>query len=65
MRLKAEELVGGDVGGAAAVAGGGLSSLDVQVQQLHLQEGNIQNNPSVIMETLHLLFQVGFKKRIE
>ncbi len=30
------ELVGGDVGGAAAVAGGGLGSLDVQVEQLHL-----------------------------
>lgn len=30
------ELVGGDVGGAAAVAGGSLSPLDVQVEQLHL-----------------------------
>ncbi len=30
------ELVGGDVGGAAAVAGGGLGPLDVQVEQLHL-----------------------------
>lgn len=29
-------LVGGDVGGAAAVAGGGLGPLDVQVEQLHL-----------------------------
>lgn len=35
-----QELVGGDVGGAAAVAGGGLGPLDVQVEQLHLQEGN-------------------------
>lgn len=35
------ELVGGDVGGAAAVAGG-LGSLDVQVEQLHLSEGNNQ-----------------------
>lgn len=33
-------LVGGDVGGAAAVAGGGLGSLDVEVEQLHLSEGN-------------------------
>lgn len=32
-------LVGGDVRGAAAVAGG-LGSLDVQVEQLHLSEGN-------------------------
>ena len=31
--------VGRDVGGAAAVAGGGLSPLDVQVEQLHLLEG--------------------------
>lgn len=31
-------LVGGDVRGAAAVAGG-LGSLDVQVEQLHLSEG--------------------------
>lgn len=29
-------LVGGDVGGAAAVAGGGLGPLDVEVEQLHL-----------------------------
>lgn len=29
-------LVGRDVGGAAAVAGGGLGPLDVQVEQLHL-----------------------------
>lgn len=39
-RLKAkrvlQELVRGDVGGAAAVAGGGLGPLDVQVEQLHL-----------------------------
>lgn len=35
------ELVGGDVRGAAAVAGG-LGSLDVQVEQLHLSEGNNQ-----------------------
>lgn len=34
------ELVGGDVRGAAAVAGGGLGPLDVQVEQLHLWEGN-------------------------
>lgn len=33
-------LVGGDVRGAAAVAGGGLGSLDVEVEQLHLSEGN-------------------------
>lgn len=33
-------LVGGDVGGAAAVARGGLRPLDVQVEQLHLQKGN-------------------------
>lgn len=32
------ELVGGDVGGAAAVAGG-LGPLDVQVEKLHLWEG--------------------------
>lgn len=30
--------VGGDVRGAAAVAVGSLSSLDVQVQQFHLSE---------------------------
>lgn len=33
------ELVGGDVRGAAAVAGG-LGPLDVQVEQLHLSEEN-------------------------
>lgn len=33
-------LVGGDVGGTAAVAGRGLSSLDVQVEQLHLLGGS-------------------------
>lgn len=37
------ELVGGDVGGAAAVAGGGLGPLDVEVQQLHLWEGNLNS----------------------
>lgn len=30
--------VGGDVGGAAAVAGGGLRPLDVKVEELHLQK---------------------------
>lgn len=37
------ELVGGDVGGAAAVAGGGLGPLDVEVQQLHLWEGHLNS----------------------
>ena len=40
MEAKSVLLVGGDVRGAAAVAGGGLRPLDVQVEQLHLQEGN-------------------------
>lgn len=31
-------LVGRDVGRAAAIAGGGLCSLDVQVEQLHLSK---------------------------
>lgn len=35
-------LVGGDVGGAAAVAGGGLGPLDVEVEQLHLAAGQLR-----------------------
>lgn len=50
------ELVGGDVGGAAAVAGGGLSSLDVQVEQLHLEEGN-----SMGVRGLHPNYNQRFK----
>lgn len=38
-------LIGGDIGGAAAVAGRGLGPLDVQVKQLHLLGGRRRRQP--------------------
>lgn len=53
-------LVGGDVGGAAAVAGGGLGPLDVQVEQLHLSGGRQKEETVAGLEEESYTLLCGF-----